>query len=52
MPLPDSSVQTAWEDVDHKVSEVARSTHTDNPGPDQHSPLDTPTSTQGKQKKN
>jgi hypothetical protein len=34
---PDTSTQTTWEDADHKVSEVARSTPTDNLG---HSPLD------------
>jgi hypothetical protein len=45
---PDASAQTAWEDADHKVSLVVRSTLTDNPGPDQHSPLDRLTPTQGK----
>jgi hypothetical protein len=47
-----NEILTAWEDVDHKVSEAALSTPTDNPGPDQHSPLDRPTPTQGKKKLN
>jgi hypothetical protein len=47
---PDSSAQTAWEDADHKVSEAVRGTPTDNPGTDQHSPLDRPTPTQGKKR--
>jgi hypothetical protein len=34
---PVARAQTAWED---KVSYVVRSTPTDNPGQDQHSPLD------------
>jgi hypothetical protein len=52
MPLPDTSAQITWEDADHKMSKAACSTPTDNPGPDQHSPLDRPTPTQGKKKKN
>jgi hypothetical protein len=48
---PDASAQTAWENTDHKVSEVAHSTPTDNPGPDQHSPLDRPTPHPGKKEK-
>jgi hypothetical protein len=48
--LPVTCAQKAWEDMD-KVSLVVRSTPTDNPEPDQHSPLDRPTSTQGKKEK-
>jgi hypothetical protein len=46
---PVTGAQTAWEDVD-KVSLVVCGTPTDNPGPDQHSPLDRLTSTQGKKR--
>jgi hypothetical protein len=49
--LPDASAQTAWEDADHRISYAAGSTPIDNPGPDQHSPLDRPTPTQGKKEK-
>jgi hypothetical protein len=49
-PLSDASAQTAWEDLDHKESKAAHSTPTNNPGPDQRSPLDKPTPTQGKKK--
>jgi hypothetical protein len=49
---PDTSSQTAWEDADHNMSEVACNTTTDNPGPDQYSPMDRLTPTQGKKKKN
>jgi hypothetical protein len=41
----------AWEDTDHKMSKVAHGTPTDNPGPDQPSPQDRPTLTQGKKEK-
>jgi hypothetical protein len=50
MPPPDGSTQTAWEDADHKVSATVHDPPTDNPGPDQHSPLDRPTPTQGKKR--
>jgi hypothetical protein len=32
------TMEMAWEDADHKVSEAACGTPTDNPGPDQHIP--------------
>jgi hypothetical protein len=38
-------------EADHQVSQAACGSPTDNPGPDQHSPLDRPTPTQGKKKK-
>jgi hypothetical protein len=43
---PVARAQTAWEDAD-KVSSAAHGTSTGKPGPDQHSPLDRPTPTQG-----
>jgi hypothetical protein len=46
---PDAHAQMAWEDVD-KVSLAVCSTPTKKPGPDQHSPLDRPTSTQRKKR--
>jgi hypothetical protein len=46
---PVTCAQMAWEDVD-KVSLVVRGTPTDNPGPEQHSPLDRPTSIRGKKR--
>jgi hypothetical protein len=46
---PVTRAQTAWEDAD-QVSFAVRGTSTDNPGPDQHSPLDKPTSTWGKKR--
>jgi hypothetical protein len=49
--MPDTSTKTAWEDADHKVSEAACGTPTENPGPDQHSPMDRPKPTQGKKEK-
>jgi hypothetical protein len=48
--LPVTCAQTAWEDVDHKVSKVVHSTPTESPVPDQHSPLDRPTPTRGKKR--
>jgi hypothetical protein len=50
-PPADTSAQMAWEDTHYKVSEAVHGTPTDNPGPDQHSPLDRPTPTQGKKEK-
>jgi hypothetical protein len=47
---PVVSAQMAWEDVD-QVSFAVRGTLTDKPGPEQHSPLDRPTSTRGKKRK-
>jgi hypothetical protein len=41
--------QTAWEDTD-KVSLVVCGTPTENPRPEQHSPLNRPTSTWGKKR--
>jgi hypothetical protein len=46
---PVAHFQVAWEDAD-KVNKAVCSTSTDNPGPDQHSPLDRPTPTQGKKR--
>jgi hypothetical protein len=51
--LPDASAQMAWENADHKVSFAVtryRGSPTDNPGPDQQSPLDRPTPTRGKKR--
>jgi hypothetical protein len=47
--LPVTRVHMAWEDVD-KVSLMVCSTPTDNPGSQQHSPLDRLNSTQGKKR--
>jgi hypothetical protein len=47
---PVAGAQTDWEDVD-QVSFTVSSIPTDKPGPEQHSPLDRPTSTQGKKEK-
>jgi hypothetical protein len=41
--------QMAWEDAD-KVSLAVHHIPTDNPGPEQHSPLDRQTHTQGKKR--
>jgi hypothetical protein len=49
--LPHARAQTAWEDTD-KVSLAVGGTPTDNPGPEQHGPLDRLTLTQGKKKRN
>jgi hypothetical protein len=46
---PVARTQMAWEDTE-KVSFLVHGTSTDNPGPDQHSPLDRPTPTQGKKR--
>jgi hypothetical protein len=51
VPPPDTSAQMAWEDAEQKVSLAVHGTPTNNPGPDQHSPLDRPTPTQGKKEK-
>jgi hypothetical protein len=50
-PWPVTCPQMAWEDVDNKVSYVVCGTPTENPGPDQHKPLDRLTPTQGKKEK-
>jgi hypothetical protein len=42
MPPPDTSAQMAWEDGPQGEVSVC-STPTDDPGPDQYSPLDRPT---------
>jgi hypothetical protein len=47
---PVTGAQRAWEDVD-QVSFAVGSTPTDKPGPEQHSPLDRLTSTQGNKEK-
>jgi hypothetical protein len=47
---PVTCTQTAWEDMD-KVSLAVCGTPTDNPRPDQHSPLDRPTPHLGKKEK-
>jgi hypothetical protein len=47
--LPVTGTQMAWEDAD-QVSFVVCGTPTDLPGPEQHSPLDRPTSTRGKKR--
>jgi hypothetical protein len=47
---PVACAQTAWEDAD-QVSFVVHGTPTDKPGPEQHSPLDRPTSTWGNKEK-
>jgi hypothetical protein len=47
---PVAGAQMAWEDAD-QVSFVVCSTPTDKPGPEQHSPMDRPTSTRGKKEK-
>jgi hypothetical protein len=47
--LPDACAQMAWEDMD-KVSLAVHGTSTDNPGPDQHSPMDRRTPTRGKKR--
>jgi hypothetical protein len=51
MPPPDGSAQITGEDANHKVSLAAHGTPTENPRPDQHSPLDRPNPNQGKKKK-
>jgi hypothetical protein len=52
VPPPEGSSQMSWDDADHKVSLAARGTPTDNPGPDQNSPLDKLITPKGKKKKN
>jgi hypothetical protein len=47
---PVTGAKTAWDDAD-QLSFTVRGTPTDKPGPEQHSPLDRPTSTQGKKEK-
>jgi hypothetical protein len=47
--LPVAHAQTAWEDTD-QVSFAVPWYSTDKPGPEQHSPLDRLTSTQGKKR--
>jgi hypothetical protein len=45
-----TGTQKAWEDTD-QVRFTVRGTPTDKPGPEQHSPLDRPTSTWGEKEK-
>jgi hypothetical protein len=44
-----ASAQMAWEDMD-QMSFMVHGTPTDKPGPEQHSPLNRPTSTRGKKR--